>query len=470
MANNDDPFGLSGDAGRTRIRPARARPDDAPAIQPAPAPGHGVMPVQMPAPSPAPRDDRPPPRGTRPHPNPLVTAFAPLLEIAPELERAAAPERPETLRLRLMGTLIDARDAAVVLGIAPGRANQAAWFVAALLDDIALNTPWGGHSDWPRQPLVVGLSGDVDAGTRFFKHLGDLLRHPAGDPALLELAYLCLGLGFRGLHRVEGAAGEAALTALREQIARQLRQPDAQVAPLSPHWQGVDAPDQRRRFAVPLWSVALVAVGLISAIHVALSVQLANRAIPLFAAADHLPPPEQAAIFRPLRDNAAPAETTPQLTLEPVTLNLLPLFQAAAPAPTRDALTGREDVSLTVLSVRGADPELFRSARAEVNGEYLPLIRAIADTIIQNAEVIGRVTVIGYTDSVPVQSSNPFQSNQRLSEARASAITALLAEAGVPADLLASEGRAERDPVGDNATREGRAQNRRIEIRIEKRL
>ena len=38
-------------------------------------------------------------------------------------------------------------------------------------DDIALNTPWGGHSSWPRQPLVVGLSGEVDAGTKFFDRL-----------------------------------------------------------------------------------------------------------------------------------------------------------------------------------------------------------------------------------------------------------------------------------------------------------
>ena len=38
------------------------------------------------------------------------------------------------------------------------------------------------------------------------------------------------------------------------------------------------------------------------------------------------------------------------------------------------------------------------------------------------------------------------------------------------ADQVASEGRADTEPVGDNATKEGRAQNRRIEIKIEKRL
>jgi type VI secretion system protein ImpK len=57
------------------------------------------------------------------------------------------------------------------MGVPMTRANQAAWFVAARIDDIALNTPWGGHSSWPHQPLVVGLSGEVDAGTKFFDRL-----------------------------------------------------------------------------------------------------------------------------------------------------------------------------------------------------------------------------------------------------------------------------------------------------------
>ena len=97
-------------------------------------------------------------------------------------------------------------------------------------------------------------------------------------------------------------------------------------------------------------------------------------------------------------------------------------------------------------------------------------LAAIAAVILENTEITGRITVIGHTDSVPVQSSNPFQSNQGLSEARAATIAKLLIAAGVPAENVASEGRADTDPVGDNATKDGRAQNRRIEIKIEKRL
>lgn len=125
---------------------------------------------------------------------------------------------------------------------------------------------------------------------------------------------------------------------------------------------------------------------------------------------------------------------------------------------------------MVVLVVQGANPEVFRSAKADLRDEYQPLIAAIAQVILENAEVIGRVTVVGHTDSVPVQASNPFESNQGLSEARAATIAKLLVAAGVPADQVVSEGRADTQPVGDNATKEGRAQNRRIEIKIEKRL
>ena len=97
-------------------------------------------------------------------------------------------------------------------------------------------------------------------------------------------------------------------------------------------------------------------------------------------------------------------------------------------------------------------------------------IRDSAKAIVENAEITGRVTVIGHTDSVPVQKSNPFQSNQGLSEARAETIAKALIAAGVPAENVAFEGRADTEPVGDNATKEGRAQNRRVEIKIEKRL
>lgn len=479
MSDPDDPFGLMNDAGRTRIRPSGRRLDPPSTAAPAqprarqawnPAPRRADFQAALSPPA-------APVRHARAHPNPLIASFAPLLEIAPEFERAAPPPSAETLRVRLLDTLVDARDAAVTKGVPLSRADQAAWFVAALIDDLAINTPWGGHSDWPRQPLVVSLSGEVDSGTRFFERLQELQGHPGRDPEMLELAHVCLSLGFRGRFRVEGPQAQGALLQARTASARLLRGGEAARAPLSPHWEGVNASDAPRRFAVPLWTIGLATIAVVAAIYAGLAFRLSERGEQLYALARLLPPPERAALVRPLRESApesAPevpqAPEAPPPPLEPVLLQMLPDFQAAVPAAVSGALTGREDVSSTVLVLRGAEPALFRSARADLNEEYLPLVVAVGRVIVENIEVIGRVTVIGHTDSVPVQSSNPFATNQGLSEARAETMARLLLEAGVPAEIVRAEGRADSEPVADNATAEGRAQNRRVEIRIEKRL
>jgi type VI secretion system protein ImpK len=490
MSDQDDPFGLSNDAGRTRIRPVKSN-------QPATTPQRPTFGAEPPPDrtqgyggqgyggqsyggqgnygSPPPPPDYPPqggrgpkPRLTRAHANPLIVAFASLLELAPELERATPPANAEALRLRLQENLIDARDSAIGMGVPMSRANQAAWFVAALVDDIALNTPWGGHSSWPRQPLVVGLSGEVDAGTKFFDRLEELLRYPNRDPEMLELGFHCLNLGFRGKHRGQGRSGDSALLAMRSAIARAIRNPEAEVADLSPHWQGVSAPDEKPRFAVPLWTIGLAAAAVMTATYVGLGIQLSNKATQLYALARLIPPADRAEIFRPIRTNAEPP--APEIVLEPVVLELVPACLAKAPADTAAALTGKDDVSFAFFTLRGSNPEVFRSAKADINDVYGPLVTALAACIKENIEVIGKVTIIGHTDSVPVQASNPFASNQGLSEARAKTIADLLTAAGVPAELLAAEGRADSEPVGDNGTKQGRAENRRIEIKIEKKL
>lgn len=442
--SGDDPFGLDNDAGRTRIRPVRR---SAQAEQPAAARGAPV-------------------RTTRASDNPLVNAYAALLGLAPELERATAPENPDVLRTRLHDTLTHARDSAVSAGVPLTRADQGAWFVAALLDDIALNTPWGGNSGWPRMPLVVSMYGNVDAGERFFDLAEDLIRFPERDPDLMELVFLCLSLGFRGKFRRDGGQGEAAIARMRGQISRLLRDRDAAEAPLAPHWKGVEAEDEQKRFIVPIWSIGLMALAVVLALYMALGIKLSNRGEQLFTLAGVLPPPERAEIFRPVIESVE----TPQLTADPLVFELLPLFAAAAPEDRVSALTGREDVSIAVVVVQGTAPEVFRSAKADLNPEYTALVNSMAAVILENIDFIGSIRVVGHTDSVQVRTSNPFKSNQGLSEGRAQTIANMLVAAGVPAGLVTSEGKAATDPIGDNATREGRARNRRVELILQKKV
>ncbi|ESX60593.1 type IVB secretion system protein IcmH/DotU [Mesorhizobium sp. RSR380A] len=440
--SRDDPFGLSEDRERTRIRLSGA-----PTPRAMPLPASGVTAK----------------RSARAHPNVLVNAFSPLLEFAPELENAQPPENPEALRTRLLEELVRCRDATMAQGSSLERADQAAWLVAALLDDLALNTPWGGASAWPRQPLVVMLRGDVDAGAQFFARLEELERHPNRDREMLELQYHCMALGFRGKYRVPGRSGDRSLNAVRVAAARFLRDSDAEGAPLSPNWKGVIASDEPQRFIVPIWVMVAAAAVMATAIHIGLSMSLSSQAVELSALVRALPPPTRTDVTR-----ASPKVDAPP----PVAVDfaLLPEFQAAAPDELKRALSGTESVSLARLVIQASNPELFQSSRAQLTDGFDPLIASVAKVILENQELIGDITVVGHTDGVPLQKTNPLSTNQRLSEARAAEIADILIQNGVPKERVRSEGRAATDPVADDGTREGRALNRRVEVLVEKRL
>jgi len=70
-----------------------------------------------------------------------------------------------------------------------------------------------------------------------------------------------------------------------------------------------------------------------------------------------------------------------------------------------------------------------------------------------------KISLVGYTDSVGNEAYN-----QGLSERRADAVKTYLVKHGIDAGRIQTSGRGEADPVGDNATAKGRAENRRTEV------
>lgn len=107
---------------------------------------------------------------------------------------------------------------------------------------------------------------------------------------------------------------------------------------------------------------------------------------------------------------------------------------------------------------------LFDSGSAELQTSCLPLLSKVGD--ILRVYSGHNIDVIGHTDNVPMKSST-YKDNDILSSARAiSAAQYLVKEKGIDVMRLSWTGRGEYEPVASNATAEGRARNRRIEIRI----
>ena len=99
----------------------------------------------------------------------------------------------------------------------------------------------------------------------------------------------------------------------------------------------------------------------------------------------------------------------------------------------------------------------FKSGRSELNANADEALDRLAGALNTVSQVHARV--VGHTDS-----AGDAAYNQKLSEARAAAVSRALVERGVAEERLSSEGRGEDEPVADNATREGRAANRRVEV------
>jgi len=89
--------------------------------------------------------------------------------------------------------------------------------------------------------------------------------------------------------------------------------------------------------------------------------------------------------------------------------------------------------------------------------------RQLLDQVASQAQGINLETIIavGHTDS-----TGPEAYNQKLSERRAASVKAYLVQKGIDPNRIYTEGKGELSPVASNATREGRAQNRRVEIEI----
>ncbi len=101
----------------------------------------------------------------------------------------------------------------------------------------------------------------------------------------------------------------------------------------------------------------------------------------------------------------------------------------------------------------------FASGSAEVRPYSISLLAKLAATLPS-----GPLRVEGHTDDVPIHTAQ-FASNWELSTARAAAIARLLLERGnVHPEDLSAAGYAEFHPIASNATEEGRAQNRRVDI------
>ncbi len=99
----------------------------------------------------------------------------------------------------------------------------------------------------------------------------------------------------------------------------------------------------------------------------------------------------------------------------------------------------------------------FDVGKADIKPNMRPVLDRFAQTLVANPATT--ITIIGHTDNTGSDAiNNPLSYN------RADSVRGYLTARGVNASRIAVEGHGSREPVADNSTAQGKAQNRRVEI------
>jgi OOP family OmpA-OmpF porin len=101
----------------------------------------------------------------------------------------------------------------------------------------------------------------------------------------------------------------------------------------------------------------------------------------------------------------------------------------------------------------------FETGSAVLTATSFPILDEAATTLKKYPDL--KIEVGGHTDS-----SGDKAANEKLSQSRAEAVMKYLVEKGAKAELLSAKGYGSNTPLADNATPDGKAQNRRVELKI----
>jgi type VI secretion system protein ImpK len=376
--------------------------------------------------------------------NPLVAAAAPLLSAAPRIRSMAQHPNPVGLKDALADGVRKFEAQARAEGLPNEQVIAGRYILCTLLDESAASTPWGGSGVWANQSLLVQFHNETWGGEKIFQLMSKLAENVGANRNLLELLYVVLAFGLEGRYRVV-SDGKAQLDSVRVRLSQMLKQQrgGAGDRALSPRWEGVPAKVARLGEGVPMWVVMSLAALLLLGAYVALRFSINGHSDTVFST------------LRGLDVKSAPV-VAPPAPLPPAPPRLANLLK-----PDIDAglVTVRDLADRSIVVIKGDG--FFEPGSAVVADRVKPLLGRI-QTALQ--ALPGPVLVTGHTDNQPIRSLR-YPSNWHLSQDRANSVKTMLAATLKP-ERLRAEGRADAEPVVDNATPAGRAQNRRVEVTL----
>lgn len=378
--------------------------------------------------------------------NSLMASASAMLSLVPELRNLPYYNAVNELQERLIDELKRFENRALSKGAPRDQVDISKYLLCALLDETVLNTPWGSQSGWGHNSLSSLLYKKVVGGVEFFQIVDRLKQQPAQNQDILELAYLCLSLGFEGKYRYT-SNGSHALERQRGDLYLLIESVKGPQQPvLSTRWQGVGNVSNPLMRYVPLWVLAGVAAVVLMLVYMVFAFAIRDKSDRIFG--------ELVAMAQSVK------KASPMTVVQPIEVQKpsawLPhrLRIALADEIAKKQVEVTDDYKLRIFN-------MFQSGNADVRHEYRQVLAKIAAEL-QKVDVHTRI--VGHTDNQKLKFSSRFKSNWHLSLARAESAAKVLGACGLPSIRMRIEGMADKEPIAPNNTKTNRALNRRIDF------
>jgi type VI secretion system protein ImpK len=389
--------------------------------------------------------------------NPIVAAAAPLLMLLGHLRLVAVERQAEPLAEHVAG-LIEEFDRKIArTETSEEDARIASYVLCETADDIIANLPGSGRDAWAQYAMLQRFFQVKPTGAGFFQALNTVLAKPEPHRNLIELMHVCLSLGFEGQYRGQPREG---LERVRRDVYETLayfRVPGDD--DISPRWQGLSLTSAQGSRRIPLWTIAAATAAVLTAAFFTLRVLITNDGEAVAGELLALNPATPVTIER---TGFVPLTEEVKVVAAPTTIAQVDRIRAAL---GKEIEAGGVSVGtkgdFIVVEINNA--LLFQSGRADVKAEFEPVAVGIAAAL--DAER-GPIRIVGHTDNVKPKKTSAFKSNFDLSVARAQSVEKMIAAHFSDPSRTKVEGKGEDEPIADNATPEGRAKNRRVDVMI----
>ena len=394
--------------------------------------------------------------------NPYIAGSFSILSLTSKLRTLPLFNDINRLHQNLVSEITEFEKQILQRGVSQDHAGMAKMFLCSLIDETVLNTPWGHQSDWKHNNLSSRFFGDMWGGEKFFEALDGLKRQARQNLALLELAYICLSLGFQGKYRY-AANGLRELDNEHQELYLLLRQAKGDPERnLSIVWRGCKVSNPLIRY-VPLWVLFVVACSLVVLTYAGFLYAITNSSNHVYDKLIAIAEEEEKSEPIPAKEiplsfarDAAPVDTS---TLEfhlPVSDETDRFRKLLAEEIAKNMVTVIEGPIIRISNA-------FPSGSDEIKKEFHPIFDKIAEEI-KNDE--SRIEVVGHTDNQKIKFSLRFPDNLKLSYARAENAAKLLKAHPSLMSRVNFIGKGYSEPIAKNDTKKNRAINRRIDIYI----